>query len=348
MKKRMLLIFVISLFVVCFAGCGEVKDVKSEDEFSEESVESEESEEENIKSNSKKDKREKKENNKDQNETGLDNLSTALKEKKSQEESLSESDDVEYDLVEVCNFDTDKPQSDLLPEDIDVDTLNWLSAACAIQMLRNGLDTDVISGYPDDEFGIMMSEMMLEEGWSIEDRKTLLEKNEWLLTEGHRKGYIEKVDRLKKDGILSYPYKKPEDYMDIIYEKYKDDLDETEQARMYTSALLYIAYGEHAIDGWDYTRAINVLAMGYRAGYISLEEYMEQSLLIADKIKKTYSDWEELGRSYMKGYVYWRPTGDASEEYDLRWEILEELLEEQEEGIGPYSLDFDYKLIFKS
>lgn len=56
---------------------------------------------------------------------------------------------------------------------------------------------------------------------------------------------------------------------------------------------------------WDYSRAFSLLSQGYLAGYITREQALEMSFLIAEKIQPLYHSWDDFFEGYFKGYELW-------------------------------------------
>ena len=69
---------------------------------------------------------------------------------------------------------------------------------------------------------------------------------------------------------------------------------------------LYRDKGGHAIDAWDYCRALQVLGYYYVAGYYTEEETLDASLEVAKTLQGMYGSWDECMESYLAGYQYWQ------------------------------------------
>ena len=115
-----------------------------------------------------------------------------------------------------------------------------------------------------------------------------------LLTKGHRETYLKTVKKLEKKGLLELS---TEEAMTNFSE------DDEEFARYQDAHEMYTQYGEHGMDGWDYSRALQVLGDCYLADYINLEECLDLSLPIAKKLQSAFTSWEELADSYIYGYA---------------------------------------------
>ena len=87
---------------------------------------------------------------------------------------------------------------------------------------------------------------------------------------------LKTVKKLEKKGLLELS---TEEAMTNFSE------DDEEFARYQDAHEMYTQYGEHGMDGWDYSRALQVLGDCYLADYINLEECLDLSLPIAKKLQ---------------------------------------------------------------
>ena len=178
------------------------------------------------------------------------------------------------------NFPKKRPGVQSEDFDLDHDTLLWLNGAYAIQMEANSMDLNMVGGiYESDDEQVNAVKRMLKDSWGIKNRKTLIEKVQWLLDGGHREKY-------SKEGLENISF-------------------------------------------WDYSRAISILGWGYAVGYITIDEYLYQSIPIGWMIQKDYENWETAGKAYLEGYRHWRdlPAGTNDTEYIMREMAYERLLE---------------------
>ena len=106
----------------------------------------------------------------------------------------------------------------------------------------------------------------------------------------------------------------------------------------------YSKEGLENISFWDYSRAISILGWGYAVGYITIDEYLYQSIPIGWMIQKDYENWETAGKAYLEGYKHWRdlPAGTNDTEYIMR-EMAYEMLLENPDSIYN-TVDFAYDL----
>ena len=82
---------------------------------------------------------------------------------------------------------------------------------------------------------------------------------------------------------------------------------------------MYTQYGEHGMDGWDYSRALQVLGDCYLADYINLEECLDLSLPIAKKLQSGIYELGRTGDSYIYGYAFWQ--NETADDVETKFEF---------------------------
>lgn len=90
------------------------------------------------------------------------------------------------------------------------------------------------------------------------------------------------------------------------------------------------------IAAWDYSRAFSLLSQGYIAGYITREQALEMSFLIAEKIQPLYHSWDDFFEGYFKGYEMW--SGNSSEIRRQSYQLLKNYEN------SPYNLPWNLEL----
>lgn len=253
----------------------------------------------------------------------------AKKETKEQKEELSE------DGLENYFSDSYEP-SEFKQADVDSDTVQWICSAYAIYTHYNKKDLGCVGGTSDDNSEIYQRaiRVALADGWKISDRDSAVRQLNSLLEKGHRKTYREFIGEMKKHNLLSLS---EEELLNRV-ERENGDVGEFQAAYR-----AYQAMGEQAVDAWDYSRALQVLGDCYQAEYISLEECLDASLAVAKKLQEEFGSWDELCRSYLYGYHFWKKDDMNYEASDTkeRWEVYEELKEMEQ---GPFSVPYDTEL----
>lgn len=213
------------------------------------------------------------------------------------------------------------------------DTIRWFNASYAVLTELNGWDYNRFAGLPANDTTMEMEIESLKEWWDVTDRASADDTLEWILTEGHRTGFAENMAVFEESGLGN---EAAEDRADFILDNFDVDADEAEG---YAAAYaLYEEFGEHAIDGWDYCRAMNLLSFYYLAGYYTEEESLDKSLEIAQMIQTDsgFESWDDLMESYLRGYEYW-----AEESSDERRAVYEDLKGRED---NPYAVDFKMAL----
>ena len=104
--------------------------------------------------------------------------------------------------------------------------------------------------------------------------------------------------------------------------------------------------GDSNNDGWDYSRAEELLAHGYCVGWFDLGEYLGYAVPIAKDIQKRYSSWDAFGDNYIANYMSWVANGGMgfAGDINLRSTIHQMFVTGREYYYGPYAVDFDMEL----
>ena len=223
--------------------------------------------------------------------------------------------------------------SDFEQLDISSDTTKWICAAYAIYTKYNDKSLSAIGGLEGDDREWYRDSIKeeLSGGWGIKGRKDVERVVNKLLAKGHKEEYAKTIQELKKKKLL-----------DLSTEEAMANLPDDEDLSRYQVAHeAYQKYGEHGIDGWDYCRALQILGDCYQADYIILEECLDMSLPIAEKLQSTYESWEGVAESYLYGFSFWKEELPDDYESQERWDTYEELKTMQ---ASPYEVDYNTKL----
>lgn len=210
------------------------------------------------------------------------------------------------------------------------DTVRWFNASYAILTELNGWDYTKFGGLENTKLNNERVKTLLEEWWDVTDRESADETLDWILEEGHRADYLETMELLDMIGAQELNRSELTDFFVEGFEFTNEEAD--------LFAGLYLAYreDEHATDGWDYCRAMNLLGYYYIAGYYTEEEALDKSLEIAKKVQPLFDSWDELVDSYLYGYEYWAEESSAE-----RREIYEKLKKKSD---NPYTVDYKTEL----
>ena len=228
-------------------------------------------------------------------------------------------------ILQGCSF------MDGLSKSNESDTVRWFSASNAILAAVNKQD---YTKFPESEPTAVNKTQYaaaLEQWWSVTDRQTADETFDWLLSGGHRSDFMEDTAYLEDIGLGDIP---AEERRGWLFDNFEiSDADALYYTQMYA---YYEEHGEHAIDAWDYCRALNLLGFYYAAGYYTKEESLDKALEIGRIMQPVFDSWDDMVDSYLMGYEYW--TGESSDE---RRRVYEDLKGRDD---NPYTVDYNTKL----
>ena len=215
------------------------------------------------------------------------------------------------------------------------DTQKWFNTSYAVLTYANKGDLNQIGGFKRTDTTKELIRQMLDSSWDVTDRASADETLDYLLTEGHRSDFAADVAYLKEIGAMDYS-------IDEAVAAFANEDPESE-ALVRTVLEANGALGEHAIDAWDYCRAMQLLGNYYIAGYYTLEESMDKSLEVAKTLQGMYTSWDEMMDSYLYGYRYWQEDDidDPDSASAARLQVYEEL---KSSGKNPYTLDWNLPL----
>ncbi len=209
------------------------------------------------------------------------------------------------------------------------DTIRWFNASYAVLTEINGWDYNRFGGLPANEETKEQVIGLLKEWWSVTDTASAEETLDWILTEGHRDGFADDMEYLEEIGLGEASDKNA-----FLLENF--DMSAEEAANYEKWYAMYEQYGEEAINGWDYCRALNLLSYYYIAGYCTETEALDKSLEIAKEVQTEFDSWDDLMESYLRGYEYWAEESSAE-----RKAVYEELKAQDD---NPYQVDFKMTL----
>lgn len=211
------------------------------------------------------------------------------------------------------------------------DTVRWFNASYAILTEINGGDYNRFAGFAANDSMATVQQQSLSEWWDVTDRASADETLDWILTEGHRTGFAEDMKYLKEQGMGDVAAEERKDFLLGLL-----DVTDEEAENYANSYALYEEFGENAIDGWDYCRAMNLLSFYYLAGYYTEAEALDKSLEIAGTMQPLFTSWDDLIASYLRGYEYW-----AEESSEERQAVYDDLKTRDD---NPYAVDYNMTL----
>lgn len=211
------------------------------------------------------------------------------------------------------------------------DTVRWFNASYAVLTELNGWDYNRFAGLPANDETMALEQQSLEQWWGVTDQASADETLDWILTEGHRVGFAENMKSLEEAGVGDIS---SEERKAFILDHFMVTEDEAQEYA--DNYAVYEQYGEHALDGWDYCRAMNLMSFYYLAGYYTEQEALDKSLEIAQTMQPLFESWDDLIESYMLGYEYWAEESSAD-----RQAIYEDLKTRED---NPYQVDYHTEL----
>ncbi len=211
------------------------------------------------------------------------------------------------------------------------DTIQWFNNTCAVLTAVNNWDYTMFGGLPANESSQQIAQSLLSGWWDVSDRASADETMDWLLTEGHRLSFRDDMVYIGESGVGEVP---EEERIDFLLESFVIDEEEAENYKNWYA--LYERYGDDALAGWDYSRAMSLLGNYYLAGYYTETEALDKSLEVAKLIQETFDSWDGFMESYFVGYEYW---GEESSEE--RRGIYEDI---KAQADSPYNIDWNLTL----
>lgn len=153
---------------------------------------------------------------------------------------------------------------------------------------------------------------MLKDEWGVADKEGFLKNQTWLLKEGHQKEFEILLQALKGQAINGNVDTQT-DISTIDIEKLNlGENKETLKKRLTYIKNNYTLFTPSGIKAWDLARYVNLVCLGYAAGYITKEDgnkMVAEALTVA---RAKYSDWSDYYQSYEHGRLYWgEDTGNS-------------------------------------
>ncbi len=214
------------------------------------------------------------------------------------------------------------------------DTLLWFNGTYALITTKNMGNLSLVGGYENNDTTKQMISTALQSSWDVTDKASADETLKWLLEEGHNSDLLKSYADYELDSYTR------EELIEVLEESQITGMDAVIILLEYDAVK---KFGDKAILAWDLSRAMQLSAWYYLAGYYTYEEAMDQSLEIAQLLQKTYTSWDEMIESYMYGFQYWNEDdiSDTSSDSYERKQMYEQL--KTKEG-SPYQLDWNITL----
>lgn len=239
-------------------------------------------------------------------------------------------DNFEY-IDRICATFRENEVEEISVSNDSCDTINWFNAAAAILTKLNNLDYTIFGGSPVNDSSQEAARYILEMGWDVTDKESAEETLAWLFEDGQQTDFSDEMSYLTETGIAEVS---GEERVEFLLENFEVDIEQAEAYAFWYE--LYEMKGEKALKGWDYSRAMSLLANCYLAGYYTENEALDSSLEVAQAIQESFNSWDDYMESYFAGYEYW--SGESSDE---RRAVYEDLKAADD---NPFNIDFNMEL----
>jgi hypothetical protein len=149
--------------------------------------------------------------------------------------------------------------------------------------------------------------------WEIETREELISTIAGMIDGGHSTAFMREYIE-----FASLPEEEYESFLEML----GDD-------GYIPEMILEIGdkWGAKLIKAWDWFRMIHLASWGYTLGFVTQNESYELMLPVIERLRDTFSSWDEAGQNYLDGYA-WLSRTDRSlpgTEYAHRVRIYNEL-----------------------
>jgi len=194
----------------------------------------------------------------------------------------------------------------------------WILGCGAILARVNRLDPYQVGMFTRTAANAAAERRSLSDSWSIDSREDLIQTILAMTDDGHAEQFF--FDAELANSFSDAEFKRLLE-MSSDMDKYMWPLVKSLSAK----------WGDVGIKAWDWFRMIHLAEWGYIAGYLEFEEVYMFVKPVAQRLRDTFTSWDEATENYMDGYAYWSRT-DVSKEntsYKQRLKIYEDLKAEQ-------------------
>ena len=213
-------------------------------------------------------------------------------------------------ILAACSGRNDVPESVL-----------WINGTHAVLTRVNGGDVSRFGTMPANAVNRTMMRTSLEQWWGVTSRQEL-ESVIDSLSRGaqHNQRFMSEAEMY---GITAMSRGE--------FEAALQGVASREDALFFRNMFeAYQAFGANAIMGWDLSRATQLSAHGYVAGFFTRDEAIDIALGVGALIQGAFDSRADFYRSYMFGFAYWSGAdfGDPRSEFAGRAGIAEALMSE--------------------
>ena len=197
------------------------------------------------------------------------------------------------------------------------DSVLWINGTHAVLTKINNGDVNLFGTMADNAINKAAIRKSLADSWGVTTRQEMDDMIDSLVIGRHNPQFLEKAGEY---GITEMSRGE--------FEKELKTVDDRELVIFFRNMFdAYQAFGEKAILGWDLSRATQLCAYGYIAGFYTYDEAVDKALPIGRKIQNDFASWDDFFASYMYGYLYWSEDDidDPKSDYAQRVKILQDL-----------------------
>ena len=213
------------------------------------------------------------------------------------------------------------------------DSILWINGTHAVLTKVNKGDVNRFGTVVPDDSNKKMFRDSLADSWDITTKKDLDDMIDSLSKGRHNPRFLEEA---KEFGITVMSRAE--------FESELKGLDDREDIMFFRNMFeAYEAFGDKAILAWDLSRATQLCADGYIAGFYSYDEAVDKALAVGKIIQGQFDSWDDFYSSYLYGYAYWSEDDleDPKSDYSRRVKILKDLKADRK---SPLNLDWHLSL----
>jgi len=191
----------------------------------------------------------------------------------------------------------------------------WALGCSAILAVRNGFDPYEFGMLKKNDANAVTAQMILAQSWGCRDHDSLVSTIQTMTDNGGNSGFValyNVVAQMTEDEINRYAASHGVDAYVLLQTKAIGD-----------------SWGDKQIKAWDWFRMIQIAGWGYVAGYLEKEETYNLMVPEIERLRSTFSSWDDANKNYMDGFVWWSGTDisdvNSAREYTTRMNIYNDL-----------------------
>lgn len=179
------------------------------------------------------------------------------------------------------------------------DVIYWQNITYAILTTCNNYNIKIVGGCKKTTINTKVTQKLLIEWWSINNRQDLLNMIEKLKNGLHNNFFLENINE------VNIPYYRTKE--EFILNEFKNFKQEAHPflTMLYDVYNKNINYKNTPIIGWDLSRAVYLAHAGYVCGYVTYEEALDMGLEICKTLQNRFNSWEQMIFNYLDGYQFW-------------------------------------------